>query len=132
MLRARLSRDMARLMTEDELLEAVTDAATYLGWRWHHVRRSDEAKQMGHSGFPDLVLARAGAIKFWELKSQRGVASADQLAWLFELAGTEPGPVLTEPIREPLTGREVRLVLPENLDSALVSLGARIVGADEV
>lgn len=123
MLRTALSRDMARLMSEDELLGAITDAATYLGWRWHHVRRSDEGLQMGHSGFPDLVLARAGHLKFLELKSMRGVASPDQIAWLSELAG---------PDREPDGSylRDVRLVLPENLDSVLLSLGARIVGRE--
>ena len=49
---------LVRSMTEDELLQAVTEAATHLGWHWHHVRRSDKALQQGHAGFPDLVLAK--------------------------------------------------------------------------
>jgi hypothetical protein len=73
-------------MTEDELLTAITEAATYLGWRWTHTRRSDKAQIMGHSGFPDLVLARNGKVFFLELKAEKGRTSPDQVAWLEELA----------------------------------------------
>ena len=79
-------RMMARAMTEDELLAGITEAATFLGWRWYHVRRSDSIS-MGHMGFPDLVLARAGRVLFLELKTETGKASADQHAWLEALAG---------------------------------------------
>ena len=68
-------------MTEDELLTAITDAAGYMGWRWHHVRRSDKALQMGHSGFPDLVLAKNGRVLFLELKRENAQPRPDQLAW---------------------------------------------------
>lgn len=68
-------------MTEEELLVAITEAATFLGWRWHHVRRSDKAIQQGHSGFPDLVLAKEGRVYFLELKSKAGQPTPDQLAW---------------------------------------------------
>ena len=74
-----------RAMSEDQLLQTITEAATFLGWRWHHVRRSDQALQMGHSGFPDLVLAKAGRVLFLELKRQDGTTTPDQDAWLLEL-----------------------------------------------
>lgn len=71
-----------RDMTEEQLLEAITEAATFLGWRWHHIRRSDKAIQQGHSGFPDLILAKEGRIYCLELKSGKGQPTPDQLAWL--------------------------------------------------
>lgn len=99
-------------MTEDELLTAITEAATYRGWRWHHVRRSDKAQQMGHSGFPDLVLARKGRVLFLELKREHGVVAPDQRAWLGELA--------------PAIGREDQVVAlvvyPASLDNVLALL----------
>ena len=80
---------LAKAMTEDELLTAITDAATYLGWRWFHIRRSDLARQMGHSGFPDLVLARKGRVLFMELKSEKGGIAPDQHAWMDALDSPE-------------------------------------------
>lgn len=77
-----LRRQMARHMTEDELLLAITEAATLLGWRWHHFRRSDKGIQMGHTGFPDLVLAKGGRVLFLELKAQEGHVTSEQLRWL--------------------------------------------------
>ncbi len=78
---------LARAMTEDQLLTAITEAATFLGWRWHHVRRSDKALQMGHSGFPDLVLARAGSLLFLELKREGKWAEPAQMAWINAING---------------------------------------------
>jgi hypothetical protein len=72
-------------MTEDELLLAITEAATLLGWRWHHARRSDQALTMGSQGFPDLVLARRGRVLFLELKQSDGVVTSEQRAWLVTL-----------------------------------------------
>jgi hypothetical protein len=112
MLRARLNPELARYMTEDELLQALTDAGSYLGWRWHHIRRSDQALQQGHSGFPDLVLARAGRVMFLELKSQYGELRHDQRQWLEELSGGPPR-------------LYVDVVRPRDLDRVLGMLGAR-------
>lgn len=79
---AMMRRTYANSMTEEQLLEAITEAATFLGWRWHHIRRSDKAIQQGHSGFPDLILAKGRRIYCLELKSGRGQPTPDQLAWL--------------------------------------------------
>jgi hypothetical protein len=95
---------LARAMTEDELLTAITEAATYLGWRWVHYRRSDLAQMQGHSGFPDVVLARANRVLFLELKSRTGKLRPDQHAW-------------AEAIGEDWYG-----VWPDNLDDTLALL----------
>ena len=99
---------MARHMTEDELLQAITDAATYLGWRWHHVRRSDKALQMGSPGFPDLVLARNGRVLFLELKGRRAKFRPGQLEWI--------GATTLIPADERVQAFVIR---PDNLDFAL-------------
>jgi hypothetical protein len=78
---------MARAMLEDDLAAAITQAATYAGWRWHHIRRSDLGLQQGHSGFPDLVLAKAGRVLFLELKREGQQPRPDQLAWADALNG---------------------------------------------
>src|SRR5688500_7334273 len=77
---------MARAMTEDELLQAITEVATLAGWRWHHVRRSDKALQMGHAGYPDLTMARGGELLFYELKRTGGKPTTEQWEWLDALA----------------------------------------------
>lgn len=100
---------LAGSMSEDDLLTAITDAATLFGWRWHHVRRSDKALQQGHAGFPDLCLIRAGRIKFLELKSRKGELTADQWGW-----GHEMPP--------PSHAVEWRVVRPAALDDVIASL----------
>lgn len=96
-----------RAMTEDELLTAITEAATLYGWMWHHVRRSDKALQMGNAGFPDLVLARNGTVLFLELKSEKGNETPNQTAWLNALdRRTEDGP-------------DALVIRPRDLDAVL-------------
>ena len=62
----------------------------------------DKAQQMGHSGFPDLVLARQGRVLFLELKADKGRASEDQIAWVNEVTldlwehSDHPWPTCTE------------------------------------
>lgn len=108
-----LRRAMAREMTEDELLLAITQAATLLGWRWTHSRRSDLALVMGQPGFPDLVLARGGRVLFLELKTESGVLTTDQRGWLEAIDGGPDQP-----------GRPLALLVrPRDLDDVLGMLG---------
>jgi hypothetical protein len=88
-------------MTEDELLQGLTDALTYCGWRWMHVRRSDLAIVQGHQGFPDVVAARAGELLFLELKTEGGRATDDQVAWLraVQLDGDNDGRIRAAIVR---------------------------------
>jgi hypothetical protein len=104
-------------MTEDDLLTAITEAATFLGWRWHHIRRSDKAIQQGNAGFPDLVMARRGIVIFAELKSARGRLDAEQFAWMHALGWSEDFPNATN-----LDRVRLRVWWPEDLDRALKEL----------
>jgi VRR-NUC domain-containing protein len=92
-------------MTEDELLQGITDAMTLGGWRWMHIRRSDGIT-VGMQGFPDLIAAHPEReyILVWELKSQTGVVMPDQAAWLHVLG---------------VSCVDARVIRPEDYDQAL-------------
>lgn len=77
---------MAHSMTEDELLDGITEALTLAGWRWTHIRRSDTIT-MGSSGLPDIIAAHVmrDDVLAWELKSAHGQLTPDQLGWLIVL-----------------------------------------------
>lgn len=74
-------------MTEDELLQGITEALTFGGWRWTHILRSDGVT-MGMSGLPDIIAAHAERtlVLAWELKNATNQATLDQWAWLKGLA----------------------------------------------
>lgn len=96
-------------MTEHELQTAIIDAAHYLGWLVVHFRPAVTAHGWrtpveGDAGFPDLVLARDGVVKFVELKSARGQVHWSQQDWAREL------------------GSFWRLVRPADLDAFLEEL----------
>lgn len=99
----------ASVMTEEELSIAIIQAALFLGWKCHHDRRSDLARQQGTPGFPDLVLIRGGRIWMLELKSDSGHLTRDQLAWQLEM------PVNSYAFT-------YRVVYPGDLDSVLEEL----------
>jgi len=108
--------DLARTMSEEELLTAITEAATYRGWRWVHFRPAQTAKgwrtpTQGHSGFPDLCLVRKGDLLFWELKAARGSLSPDQVAWLDEINANRGGLCAPDQRAQP--------IFPADLDWAL-------------
>lgn len=77
----------ARPMTEDELLEGITDALTLAGWRWFHIRRSDRAQVMGMQGWPDVFAVHAARrIQLGlELKTEDGRLDFEQGQWLHGL-----------------------------------------------
>lgn len=74
-------------MTEQEWQTQVLDLAHLYRWMAHHTRpalnrRGQWATPIqGHPGFPDLVLCRGSRVLFVELKSERGLLTADQMAW---------------------------------------------------
>lgn len=96
----------ARAMTEDELLEGITQAMTLVGWRWTHIRRSDTIT-MGMSGLPDIIAGDVTRkiVVAWELKSQTGVVSGDQWGWLNVLRVAP--------------GVDARVIRPSDYDAAL-------------
>lgn len=93
------------VMTEDELLEGITDALTLAGWRWMHIRRSDRIT-VGHEGFPDIIAGHSEReyVLAWELKAKAGVVMPDQAAWLIALR---------------VPSIDARIIRPEDYDGAL-------------
>ena len=71
-------------MTERQLQDAVVELARLLGWRLFHTFDSRKSE----AGFPDLCLVRRGRLIFAELKTEVGVASQSQTAWLEDLSRT--------------------------------------------
>lgn len=78
-------------ISETDLQTAVIALARLRGWMIHHDRPARLANGewrtaiSGDTGFPDLVLARAGRVLFVELKSAVGRPSAAQERWAAEL-----------------------------------------------
>lgn len=79
-------------LSEDDLLTTVLDMCKVLGLRVAHFRpaRTEHgwrtAVQGDGKGFPDLVICGPGGVLFRELKTATGRTSADQAAWLTDLA----------------------------------------------
>jgi hypothetical protein len=71
-------------VTEDELLQGITDALNDGGWWWHHIRRADLAQQMGVPGWPDIFALHPerGETFVAELKSETGRFEPGQPEWL--------------------------------------------------
>jgi hypothetical protein len=72
---------LAKSMSERDYQEAIVEAARVCGWRVYHTHDSRHSP----AGFPDLVLVRPPQLLFVELKSARGVVSADQRDWIADL-----------------------------------------------
>lgn len=78
-------RSLIRISEADFTL-AVIELATYRGWMVAHFRPARTEKgwrtpMQGHTGFPDLVLARRGTTIFAELKTEKGRVTAAQRRW---------------------------------------------------
>jgi hypothetical protein len=82
-------------MSESDLMVGVIDLAHALGWRVAHFRPA--LNRRGYwstpvaadgAGFPDLILTRSrdGRALAAELKAGRGRVTAEQRAWLDDLA----------------------------------------------
>lgn len=107
---------MKRRLTEAQFQAQVVDLAEFCGWLvWH-----DLDSRRNAAGWPDLVLAKPGLpLLLWELKSARGKASDEQLAWLDCLSRTD--------------GIDVRLLRPADwptIQATLTARGARQATGD--
>lgn len=78
-------RQLDTYVSEDELLEQVRAVARLNGWLTYHTHDSRRSER----GFPDLVMVRRGRLVAAELKSERGLLTPDQHAWLTALARVE-------------------------------------------
>ena len=79
---------------EATLQTQIIDLAHLQGWLAHHTRPAQTAAGwrtpiQGDTGFPDLVLVRAGHLIIRELKREGARPSAEQRLWLEALEGVE-------------------------------------------
>ena len=70
-------------MTEKEFQNAVLELARIHGWLCYHTHDSRRSAP----GFPDLLLAKNGAVLFAEVKTDTGKLTNDQIAWLLATHG---------------------------------------------
>jgi hypothetical protein len=70
--------------TEKQFARQVVHLARIRGWRCYFSWTSIHSP----AGFPDLVLVRLSRIIMAELKSDKGKATPEQLAWLTDLDAT--------------------------------------------
>jgi hypothetical protein len=98
-------------MTEDELLQGVTDALSAGGWYWHHVRRADRAVTMGTPGFPDVLAVHPDRrlLIAIECKAEGGRFRPGQWDWIRAFAQ----------VGERVDGR---VVTPESYDDLIYEL----------
>lgn len=73
-------------MSEADLQRRVIGEAQARGWLVFHAlpgmhRGRWVTATQGDTGFPDLVIARHGVVKFRELKRASGIVSAEQTRW---------------------------------------------------
>ena len=68
--------------------KAIVELAEILGWRtFHGARMKGHLRTFSSKGFPDLVLARKGAVLHAECKTDTGKLTNDQIAWLLATNG---------------------------------------------
>lgn len=72
-------------ISETAFMNTVIQAAEALGWQVYHTHDSRRSQK----GFPDVVMIRRGRLVVVELKTEKGVVTREQQAWLelFRSAG---------------------------------------------
>lgn len=70
------------MTTEKRFLQQLKDLSRLCGWRAYHTLDS----RGSDPGFPDLVLVRSPELVFAELKTEKGLPTPDQEAWLQALS----------------------------------------------
>lgn len=92
-------RHGTQAMSEDELQTGITEALTLAGWRWFHIRRSDQAIIEGFQGWPDIFAVHPvrKLTLILELKAQDGRLSAEQGAWFSALGACHHNPIVIRP-----------------------------------
>jgi hypothetical protein len=75
-----------RNMTENQLKHSVLDIARSRGWKVYHVPQS-RIPSSGDAGFPDLVCARVGEVRYIELKTEKANLTHEQQEWMHHLPG---------------------------------------------
>lgn len=103
-------------LSEASMQRTIIEAGQWYGFRVAHFRPAQTARGWrtpveGDAGFPDVVLALHGLAYAFELKSERGKLSPEQLAWGDELRGPNGVSVL-----------EYGVVRPSQLDDVLALL----------
>lgn len=106
MVRSRVQR-IGGSVSEQQWQKLVTDYARLHGWKRAHFRPAPTGRSgkwvtpvaLDGAGFPDLVLARQRppGLLFVELKTDRGVLSAGQAAWLAVLTAAGARAVVWRP-----------------------------------
>lgn len=71
-------------MKEAEFAKRIEETCNYLHLRWHHETDSRKSK----AGFPDYCIV-GNFVLFLEIKSDKGVVSPQQEAWIRDLAAAE-------------------------------------------
>lgn len=125
-------------MSEDDLLKAVLDMARLFGVMAAHFRPAQlrdkdggarwvTAVQGDGKGYPDLTLVGPGGVAFRELKSEKGVPSAEQQIWLGQLtaAGADAGIWRPRDLKSGRIETELRLLGDRNLPATSVPKAVR-------
>jgi hypothetical protein len=95
---------LSRAMTESDLLDAITEAATFCGWRWFHLANDQRTVFRGHVGWPDLFMVKGSRVLALELKRQGNKPTGSQTAWLDALNQTSI---------------QAHVIYPDDLDTVL-------------
>lgn len=74
------------VVSEADLKRIVVDMAHAFGWKVFSLPMNRNVRPVKDAiGYPDLTLARNGAVLFLELKTQKGTLSPEQWDWMAQL-----------------------------------------------